>query len=45
MNRISGLNDFLSASSLINPRKCPECADAVGYSLTISLPAVDFAIF
>ena len=29
MNRISALNDFLRASSLTNPRKCPECANKI----------------
>ena len=40
MNIISGLNDFFNASSLRSDLKCPECADAVGYSLTINLPCV-----
>ena len=42
---MSGFNDFLIASSLISPLKCPVCADAVGYSLTMSLPDVDLMIF
>ena len=42
---MSGLKDFLIASSLISPRKCAECAVAVGYSFTISLPTEAFAIF
>ena len=35
---MSGLNDFLSANSLNNALKCPECADAVGYYLMIKEP-------
>ena len=40
---ISGLKDFLSASSLRSALKCPLCALAVGYSLIISCPCVFFA--
>ena len=42
---ISGLNDFLSASSFSSAFKCPECADAVGYSLMIIVPCVFFDRF
>ena len=37
---MSDLNDFLIASSLINPLKCEVCADAVGYSLMINVETV-----
>ena len=43
MNIISGLKDFFNASSLSNALKCPECADAVGYSLMINVPCVFLA--
>ena len=38
MNTTSALKSFFKDSSFTNARKCPACADAVGYSFIINLP-------